>query len=280
MTHPIGPEAPQGIAAALAACRVVDLSVPLDVRTGCSWPGHVLYQHWTTNWFAESDAAGAVVTDRLGAYYTATVVMDEHTGTHIDAPAHHIAPPGSGLPAAGPAGAITADVVELSELIGRARVIDATGLVRAAAAGVSPRVEVALLEEHEAAFGPVIAGDIVLIRSDWDRRLSPGTDPDAYAASPLAGREPGWPAPSEDFISALLARGVRTVGTDGPSMGACDEGVGAHRIGLGEGMTFIEGMGGLGELPAATAAVVFLGLKIVGGSGAPGRAVGLVPREG
>lgn len=265
------------IAAALAACRIIDLSVPLDTRIACAWPAHMSYQHSTYNWFAETNAAGAVTSDRLGAYYTATLVMDEHTGTHIDAPAHHIAPPDSGLPGAGPAGAITADLVDLERLIGRARVIDATSLVGTTAEGISPRVDIALLEMHEAAHGPIIEGDIVLIRSDWDARLGREADFDAYAAAPLAGRAPGWPAPSEAFVEALLQRGVRTVGTDGPSMGACDEGVGAHRVGLGHGMTFIEGMAALRELPPASAAVIFLGLKIVGGSGAPGRGIGLVP---
>lgn len=80
-------------------------------------------------------------------------------------------------------------------------------------------------------------------------------------------------------MQALIDRGVRTVGTDAPSMGACDEGVGAHRVGLGAGMTFIEGLARLSALPPASGVIVFLGLKIVGGSGAPGRAIGLVPRE-
>ena len=53
-----------------------------------------------------------------------------------------------------------------------------------------------------------------------------------------------------------------------------------HRIGLGAGIVFVENLTGLHQVPATGAWLVFLPLKLVGGSGAPGRAVALVPREG
>jgi kynurenine formamidase len=35
---------------------------------------------------------------------------------------------------------------------------------------------------------------------------------------------PGWPAPEVPIMNQLLERGVRCVGTDGPSMGSAHDG--------------------------------------------------------
>ena len=77
-------------------------------------------------------------------------------------------------------------------------------------------------------------------------------------------------------IDALLERGVRTVGTDGCSMGAAEDGGPVHMAGLSKGMIFIEGLANLGDVPGRGAQFIFLPLKVEGSSGAPGRAVALV----
>lgn len=69
---------------------IVDLSIALDECLPCAWPRHAGYQHSIFNWFEALERTPADAHDRLGAYYTATLHMDEHSGTHIDAPAHHI----------------------------------------------------------------------------------------------------------------------------------------------------------------------------------------------
>ena len=83
-----------------------------------------------------------------------------------------------------------------------------------------------------------------------------------------------------EAISLLVERGVGLFGTDTPSAGPMQEVVDVHRIGLGAGIVYVENLIGLHQVPATGAWLVFLPLKLVGGSGAPGRAVALVPREG
>jgi isatin hydrolase len=257
---------------------IVDLSIALDECLPCAWPRHAGYQHSIFNWFEALERTPADAHDRLGAYYTATLHMDEHSGTHIDAPAHHIPPPQSGLPHATPAGDTTAEKVDLRQMVGPARVIDVRHLAGTTEPGISPLVSAEHLRKFEAEHGPVIDGDIVLLLTGWDSHIVPGAAGSAYAADPLQQRTPGWPAPSDDFLVALQQRGVRTLGTDAPSCGSTHDGAAAHYTGLGAGMVFIEAMGNLAALPPTGATAIFLGLKIVGGSGAPGRAIGLVPK--
>lgn len=257
----------------------VDLSIMIDERLPCYWPPHGAYRHIPFNWYEEVEhAGGGLVFDRLGPYYTATLQMDEHTGTHIDAPSHLIPPSASGLAHASESGDINVEHIPLDQLIGRARVIDVSELTGTGNVGVSPRIGIEKLEAHERVHGRIKPDEIVLIRSGWDRFIVEGPEGRKYVAAPLAGDSLAWPAPHEGFITALVERGVRTLGTDGPSMGASDDGACAHYVGLGAGMVFIEAMGNLSALPEVGATVMFLGLRIRGGSGAPGRAIAFVPK--
>ena len=78
--------------ASLAGARVVDLSLTVSERLPGTWPGHMTYAHHTWNWFAEVE--GPTGTTRSTApYQTNFVVMDEHCGTHFDAPTHFVPPP-------------------------------------------------------------------------------------------------------------------------------------------------------------------------------------------
>src|SRR5690349_14403430 len=93
------------LAAAFREDRIVDLSLPLAEDLPCTWPGHMPYQHKTFSWFAQRRDGWGTVGNRTGApYQTRWLCIDEHTGTHLDAPSHFVPRPGSGLPDAGPAG--------------------------------------------------------------------------------------------------------------------------------------------------------------------------------
>ncbi|MBO0850738.1 MAG: hypothetical protein J2P20_14850, partial [Pseudonocardia sp.] len=84
---------------------------------------------------------------------------------------------------------------------------------------------------------------------------------------------PGWPAPNVECIELLLARGVRCVGTDGPGMGAAQDGAPVRVTGLAGGKVFIEGLANLASVPDNGAYFQFLPLKIARSSGGPGRAI-------
>src|SRR5215203_320260 len=123
--------------ASFSGARVVDLSLALSERLPGTWPGHMTYAHHNWNWFAEVE--GPTGTTRSSApYQTNFIVIDEHCGTHFDAPTHFVPPPGSGLYLAGPLGDQTGDRVPLEELMGPAVVVDVRFLSGEGEPGVSP----------------------------------------------------------------------------------------------------------------------------------------------
>lgn len=269
--------AAEQLAATLRAATIVDCSLMLAEHLPCSWPGAVRYRHTTDHWFETTNERTPLRRWSGTPYHSCVVEIDEHTGTHFDAPSHFIAPPGSGLPNEGPAGALTADRIPLEQFIGPAAVLDVRFLVGQAEAGTSPRIEPTVITDFEAEHGRIKAEDIVLFCSRWDARYQADGAGDRYVRNPLVTRdEPAWPAPSPETIEVLLERGVRCVGTDGVSMGPADDAAPTHLVGLGAGMVYIEALCQLDQLPPRGATFVFLPLKIDGGSGGPGRALALM----
>lgn len=260
--------------------RLVDLTLLLAEDLPCWWSTHMPYQHKTFNYFTDRPDDAAPLLSRTGPYQTRWLLIDEHTGTHLDAPAHFVPPPGSGLPNADELGAVTVDRVPLEQLAGQAAVIDVPEELPGGAPGVSPAIGPDVLDEHERRFGRVEPGTVVLFRTGWDRRYLPGAAGSGYCFDALvAGTGPGWPAPEVPIMNELLARGVRCVGTDAPSMGSAHDGGPVHIVGLSAGAVYVEALCGLDRLPARGAYFLFAPLRIARGSGAPGRALAWVPIE-
>jgi kynurenine formamidase len=258
---------------------LVDLTLTLSEDLPCHWATHQPFQVKTWNWFVDHRHPAASARARNGPYATRWMAIDEHTGTHFDAPCHFIPPDGSGLPEAGPAGGITVDRVPLRQLMGSCAVIDA-GLDAGAATdpGVSPLIEPDVVLAWEERFGMLRPDEIVLLRTGWDRHYVPGPDGLRYVYDVLVtGRAAGWPAPSVATMGLLLERGVRCVGTDAPSMGPAHDGRPVHVIALRTGAVFVECLTRLDQLPARGAWFCFLPLHLEGGTGAPGRAVAFLP---
>jgi isatin hydrolase len=252
----------------IAGYRLVDLSLPLAEDMPCSWPGSIPYQHKVLNWFEDRDGElGPFVSH--GPFHTRWLMLAEHTGTHFDAPSHWVPPPGSGLPGAGAAGAVSTEGVPLEQLTGPAVVVDVTASVGSAEPGHSPPIGVEAIEAFEAASGRIQAGEVVLLRTGWDSRYLPGPEGRRYV-------EAAWPAPTAEAVSLIVERGVRCLGVDTPSVGAAEDAYAAHVAGLAHGLVYIEGLARLAELPVRGGIFVFLPLPIRGGSGAPGRAICLV----
>jgi len=253
--------------------EVVDLSLTLAEDLPCHWSTHQPFQHKVWNWFAARRDPGGTVSDRLGPYSTRWMAIDEHTGTHFDAPSHFVPPPGSGLPNADPAGETTAERVPPAQLMGPAAVIDVS-TVESSENGVSPFIEPESVLAWEREHGPLAAPVVVLFRTGWDRHYRRGPEGGAYVHDVVVtGSRPGWPAPSVATMDLLLARGVRCVGIDAPSMGAAHDGAPVHVRGLTGGAVYVECLTGLDRLPPTGAWFCFLPLKVEGGTGAPGRAI-------
>ena len=255
--------------------RIVDLSVPIAEHFPASWPTHVPFQHKTFNWFEAQESGLERSRSRLGPYATRWMLIDEHTGTHMDAPSHFIPPPGSGLPFANEWGAVNADGIPLEQLVGPAAVIDVPP--GEAEPGRSVLVEPGHVTDWEAEHGTIQPGDVVLLRSGWDRHYRPDAEGDAYAYDVVVtGRGRAWAAPSEATVTLLVDRGVRCIGTDGPTMAPAGSGQLEHVAALGRGAVFLEGLANLAELPARGATFMFLPIKILEATGAPGRAIAII----
>jgi len=266
------------LADALQNYRIVDLSITLDDRLPCVWPGHMPFEHKVHNWYTVS-ATGGQRLRSTAPYYTCWMTLDEHVGTHFDAPTHFIPPPDSGLEHANEFGAMYGDKVPLELMQGPATVIDVRSLREGSENGVSPLITPEFLDAWQRANGSVSAGEVVLFFGGWDELYLPYPEGARYVQGPVANRDsPGWPAPSADAVRSLYERGVRTLGTDGPSIGAAHEGLSMHYAGLGRGMVYVEGLGHLGDLPVHGAYFVFMPLKIAESSGGSGRALAYVAK--
>jgi arylformamidase len=165
-----------------------------------------------------------------------------HTGTHVDAPAHQIA------------GGATLDDIPLERLVTEAATIDLS------VHSPGP-VGVAELERFLPGVRP---GDIVLFRSD--NAANWGTD--AYWH--------GWCYPDAAAAAALVRAGVSGVGFDGPSADPVEStDYELHQVWLSAGAIILENLAGLDQLPARCRIVV-APLKVSGANGGPARVFAFV----
>ncbi|WP_437506074.1 cyclase family protein [Sorangium sp. So ce1099] len=245
------PHAAQAAPAVLdiATARVVDLTHPITPEIPL-YPGNKPY------------ASEVLSTVEKDAYYSSRFSMDEHAGTHVDAPAHFSA------------GAATVEQLAPEQLVGPAAVVDVTAKV---AASPDHQVTVDDLRGWEARHGALGARHIVLIRTGWGARWS---DRARYLNQDAKGVM-HFPGVSVEASRYLRERGVRGVGIDtlstdpGPS-----QTFEQHKAFLGAGGYHIENLANLDQLPEAGAVVVVAPLPLARGSGAPARVLALVPAAG
>jgi kynurenine formamidase len=185
----------------------------------------------------------------------------EHTGTHLDAPAHL----GKGLPAV--------DEIAPLRLVSHGVTID----VRARAAANPAYVfTVADLLDWEKANGRIRPRSLVILNTGWHQRWS---NPDRYVNRDEKG-VPRFPGFGADAVRALVRdRDVNGLGIDTPSIdpggAATPEG---HKTILLAGRYHVENLDNLDLLPARGYSVLVAPLKISRGSGAPARVLAIVPR--
>lgn len=166
----------------------------------------------------------------------------EHTGTHVDAPAHF--------------SATGRDVSQLrvSDLVVPIAVIDISHRV---AADPDAALTVADLERYESEHGRLPDGGGVFMRSGWDARARDAHSYNGIGADGVR-RSPGF---AVEAVSWLIEnRRIVCIGVDSPSIDvgtATDFPV--HRRWLGAGGYGIEGLARLSAVPAA-GAVAFIGV--------------------
>jgi isatin hydrolase len=246
--------------------KIVDLSVTLSEHLPATWPEHMPFAHKNWSWFEEDELPTGACTCSLGPYVTHFFILDEHAGTHVDAPSHYFREGDN------------SEKLDLSKLIGQAAVVDLRHLDGEAENGASPAITVAHLEAWEAEHGRFEPGEIALLLTGWSKHYVKGEAGRAFLHEPVVLQSrPAWPAPEAAAAIFLHERGVKAIGIDAPSMGSAEEGNEVHRAGLSREMAFIEGLTNLDRLPARGASFVFLPIKMAVASGAPGRAIAVLP---
>ncbi|HWJ75147.1 MAG TPA: cyclase family protein [Kaistia sp.] len=242
-----------GLAHALARCEVIDLA-PVLVPNMVRWPTH-----------PDLEIIENARNFEEHGYFLQTLILPEHVGCHVDAPAHahsHLAHK-------------TIETFPAACLLGPAKKVDVSRL------DLQPGDLLSLsdyLAASEADGVEIERGDIALVQFGWDRNLPGGSE----------GRPHDWwgrnnPGMAEDLCRFFSEKGVKAVGTDTVSadigqkdnVTASDFG---HRLYfLPRDILIIEGLLNMASAPAEFYFVA-LPLKISGGSGSPIRPVGLVAR--
>ena len=245
-TEPPTPPFPAG--------ELVDLSHAYDQQT-VFWP--------TAEGFRlHKDAEGVTP---AGYYYSAnSFSTSEHGGTHLDAPVHFAE------------GRQSVDEIPLQRFFGPAVVVDVT---KESEKSADYQVTVDDLIRAESQ-GPITSDSIVLLRTDFSRRW-----PDAARYLGTAERGAGavpklhFPGLHPDAAKWLVAKGVKAVGLDTASI---DFGQSqlfeSHRILYEANIPAFENLAALDRLPARGAFIVALPMKIAEGTGAPLRAVAILPK--
>lgn len=237
---------------------VTDLSLTVAADLPCTWP-------------VGMTPLAVVPTATFGrtGRHRDMLVIDEHTGTQWDAPAHFVPPPDSGLEGAGPMGTVTGEKVPAWQFCGEACVIDLTRHRDEAAAGESFLIGPEHVREWEIAHRPLGPGDVVCFRTDYtDTYYRPFPAGERFVADALRKKAPGWAAPKPETMTYLADRGVSTLAIDSASMGPLPNlAVATHRAGSNRGLVWVECATNLGSLPTTGAFVAILPAKHAGGSG-------------
>ena len=234
---------------------LVDLSHAYDAQT-IFWPTSEPFR-------LEKVAEG--FTD-AGYFYAAnSFFTSEHGGTHLDAPIHFAQ------------GRQSVEQIPVDRFVGEAVVIDVT---EASARDADYEVTVEDIERSEREDGAIPAGAIVLIRTGFSERWP---DAEKYLGtaerSPEAVSQLHFPGLHPDTAAWLAAnRAIKAVGIDTASI---DRGQStlfeAHRALFERDVPAFENLTSLDRLPTRGATVIALPMKSAGGSGAPLRAIAILP---
>jgi D-alanyl-D-alanine dipeptidase/kynurenine formamidase len=237
-----------------ATARIVDLTWTFDSST-LYWPTSPSTFKLDSVSFGETPG---------GWFYAAnTFCSPEHGGTHLDAPVHFARH------------GWEADHLPLERLLVPAYVIDISARTQ-----YDPDVtlEIADVRLWEASYGRIPAESVVLLRTHWgdyypDRKRYFGDD------TPGDATRLHFPSFGKEAAELLIReRHVFALGVDTPSI---DNGPSktfeVHRVAAAANVYGLENLAHLSEVPEAGAWILVAPMKIGGGSGAPLRALAVIP---
>jgi kynurenine formamidase len=235
------------LAELLARAQVVDLSHPLTA----DFPLFPVYDpvRVARKFSCEQDG-----------FFVNSWAFDEHSGTHVDAPAHF------------GAGAATVDRIEPEELILEVALVDIRERVQH---DHDATVTADDILSWEGRHGPLPERCALFALTGWGSRVQ---DPVAYLNADASGtmHAPGFSPELTDFLKDERP-GVRAIGLDTASLDiAASRDFPAHVSWLPSGRYGIENLANLDRLPPAGAVAVIGAPALAGGSGGPTRILALV----
>ncbi len=194
--------------------------------------------------------------------------IGEHSGTHFDAPHHWIT--GRDFPDG------YTDTIPPQMFVAPVNVIDCSAEV---AANPDFLLDAAGVRAWEARHGAIAAGEWVLMRSDWDKRVH---DEALYLNADETG--PHSPGPTVDCIEYILSKGAigwgtQCIGTDAGQAGGMNPPFPAHNLLHKANRYGLASLANLSKLPPKGAILIAAPLKLVKGTGSPIRAMALVARD-
>ena len=199
--------------------------------------------------------------DREG-FYVRRISLDEHTSTHMDAPAH--------MARAG----CTVDQIPVERLVGPLVVLDIGQQAQNDADYRLRNEDIGTWEDQHGTIPPVA---VVVTYTGWAARWK---TPEAYRNADAQGvlHFPGYSLDSARFLvdsRRAVGLGIDTLSVDfGPS-----QNYEVHRFCASRGVYHLENVANPGQVPQAGATAVVLPMKLENGSGAPVRIVALVPQS-
>jgi kynurenine formamidase len=221
--------------------------------------GHPIQKNDPTWEPTSSYERSIVATIEKDGYAAGKITIDEHFGTHLDAPAH-FAPKGW-----------TVDQIPADRLYRPAVRIDVSAQV---AANADYRVTTDDVKAFEQQHGAIPEGAIALVATGWDRRWP---DRGRYMNEQNGVKHfPGLSAEATRYLAAT--RRVSGIVIDTPSI---DYGPStafeAHHVSMALNVYHVENAARLTTLPANEFEVIVAPINIAGGSGGPTRIFALTP---
>lgn len=199
------------------------------------------------------------------AWYWNHISMNEHTGTHFDAPVHWVT--GKDLPGN------TVDAIPAQEFVAPAVVIDITA---ESAADDDFILTKDYLVQWEQEHGEIPLGCWIALRTDWSKKV--GTL-EYLNLKDDGAHSPGPDASAVNFLvheRDCVGLAVETVGTDCGQATHMSPPYPAHSILHGNGRYGLQCLTNLDKLPTFGSVIVASPLKIEGGSGSPLRVFAMV----
>ncbi|MFD4368352.1 cyclase family protein [Rhodococcus sp. NPDC058521] len=240
------------------ATSIVDLTHVLTPQFPV-WPGSRQFEmHTVASITTGNGSTGSLGPIGGSAFYLNELRYEEHTGTHVDAPAH------------ASVDGITVEQIPAADLIAPIAVVDIAA--RAATDNDTLLTRQDLLEWEER-HGRLSSRCIVAMHSGWESRVAaPGafTNQDALGVQ----HTPGFAPEAVDFL--VHERDIVAIGSDTLSIDAGRSTTyGAHLAALGAGKYGIEVLANLSTIPASGATCMVGAPTHAGGSGGPARVLAL-----